>query len=357
MVLATFVQISDLHVGRVDSVSADARIKFWMRWPPLDGLLGHAGQSLRHLANFMRDFRKDYPEAQLIVTGDLTTRGDKEEFETADEFLRDQLRPPRGAYVGLGEKDWTDRGISGNHDNWPGIDAPPRAELPMLGPSALSLKAIFPGVPGASPAIPLSTGHNLQFLRIDTDHDVDPNGLDRILARGQFVSQLQDLDKKLASPTKNEIRVLCLHHSRQYRAGNRLFPVLEMDRSSRDELDTFLEKHRICILLCGHIHRPPGFDTFKISNRLLFPKKALEIRCGTTTQVDLSLNPKPGFLKFRLFRKSHWPNTLVIHHVVEEKKKIIWKAQFYVEDPEDGFQPAPATLHGISTTSSFQVWP
>src|SRR5260370_42583988 len=107
MVLATFVQISDLHVGIVtDPASMDARIKAWMRWPVLDGLLGHSGISLRHLMNFMNDFRRDRPEARLIVTGDLTTRGDKEEYETADDFLRDMLRPPRAKYVGLGRKEW-----------------------------------------------------------------------------------------------------------------------------------------------------------------------------------------------------------------------------------------------------------
>jgi hypothetical protein len=358
MVLATFIQISDLHVGIVtDPSSMDARMKAWMRWPVLDGLLGHSGMSLRNLRDFMKDIRRERPEARLIVTGDLTTRGDKEEYETADDFLRDMLRPPRGTYVGLGLKDWCDDAISGNHDNWPGIDPPPPTELPMLGPSGLDLKSIFPGVPGMSTPITLSTGHTLQFLRIDTDHDIDPNGLDRIMARGQFVSQLDDLELQLAKPAKNEIRILCLHHSSQFRGRNRLFPVLEINKKSRNRLYAFLEKHRVSILLCGHIHRPPGFDVFKTSSGLLFPKKALEIRCGTTTQVDLSLSAKPAFLKFRLFLKPYWPNTLVLHEVVQEQQKIFWKAQFYVEDPENGFEPAPATLNGVSTTSSFPVWP
>jgi hypothetical protein len=357
MALATFVHISDLHVGIVDPISSNARMKAWMRLPFLDGLLGHSGISLVHLANFMRDLKRANPEALLIVTGDLTTRGDQQEYDTADEFLSQRLRPPRGAYIGLGIKNWRNRGIPGNHDHWPGINPPPPTNLPMLGPARLNLAGIFPGLPAADAAMKLPTGQHLQFLRIDTDVDVDPNFEDRILARGLFETHLIDLGKKLSKPNPNEIRILCLHHSRQYRPKTRLLPILEIDKDSKRALDDFLKKHRISVLLCGHIHRPPCIDISQISKGIIFSHRVLEVRCGTTSQIDLSLTPKQAYLTFGLFLKPHWPNTLVVHEVLQERKGIIWKAQLFVEDPEDGFQPAPPTFHGVTTSVSFPVWP
>jgi Calcineurin-like phosphoesterase len=356
MSLATFIQISDLHIGVVDPNTSNARTKAWMRCPHLDGLLGHSGMSLRHLADFMSEFKRKNPKAQLIVTGDLTTRGDQQEYETANEFLSNKLIPPRAPYVGLGVNNWTNRGIPGNHDHWPGINPQPPTNFPMLGLPHLNLAQIFPGLPAIDPTIQLSTGQSLQFLRIDTDVDVDPNNGDRFLARGLFVSHLADLDKKLAKPAPNEIRVLCLHHSRQYEPKTRLFPILEIDRASRIALDAFLSKHRISILLCGHIHRPPGLDVFRLTRGIIFSWDVLEVRCGTTTQFDLSLDPKPAFLTFSLFLKPHWPNTLVVHEVLQEGQKIIWRAELYLEDPEDGFQPAPQGVwNGVPTTVSFRV--
>jgi hypothetical protein len=357
MALATFVHISDLHIGIADPTSADARMKWWMQFPFLDGLLGHSGIALRHLASFMRNFKRANPEAQLIVTGDMTTRGDQEEYDTANEFLSANLRPPHAPFLGLGVEKWTDRGIPGNHDHWPGIDPPPPTNLPMLGPTHLNFRRIFPGLPAAAAPIPLSTGQRLQFLRIDTDIDVDPNFADRILARGLFVTHLAGLSKKLPKPDPNEIRVLCLHHSRQYRHKTSLFPTLEIDQRSRRELDDFIKKHRISVLLCGHIHRPPCLDVFRASRGVIFFRRALEVRCGSTTQFDMAANPKSAFLALRFFLKPHWPNTLVVHEVLQQKKAIIWKAQLFVEDPEDGFQPAPPTLLGVETSVSFPVWP
>jgi len=349
--LATFVQISDLHVGLVDPTSSNARTAAWMRWPYLDGLLGHSGMSLRHLANFVKNFKRTNPEGELIVTGDLTTRGDPQEYDIANEFISDKLRPPQGAYIGLGDKNWTNRGIPGNHDHWPGINPPPPTALPMLGPSHLDFAQIFPGLPKIDPIIQLATGQRLQFLRIDTDVDVDPNDMDRILARGLFVSHLTGLEQQLAKPSPDEIRVLCLHHSRQYKPTTRLLPILEIDGASRKALDAFLSKHRISVLLCGHIHRPPALDLFKLKRSIISTSDVLEVRCGTTTQIDLSLNPKPAFLTFRHFLKPHWPNTLVVHEVLWEQGKIMWSAELYVEDRENGFQPAPQGKF------SFPVWP
>ena len=55
--LATFVQISDLHIGNIDLANGDAEIspaaaQVYMNTPFFDGLLGHHGAALEELESF-----------------------------------------------------------------------------------------------------------------------------------------------------------------------------------------------------------------------------------------------------------------------------------------------------------------
>jgi hypothetical protein len=329
-----------------------------MQWPPINGLLGHSAASLRRLDLFFRKLRRDEPGAKLLVTGDLTTRGDQQEFDTANEYLSDKLHPPRGAYTGLSVPDWRNRAIPGNHDHWPGIDSPPSPPFLMFGPPELDLPGIFPGLAEPGFTVKLSGGHVVEFLRIDTDADVGFDSVDRVLARGVFISQLRTLGGKLRPPSEKQIRVLCLHHSQHYEASNRCFPTLEMDASSRVELHKFLATHRVSVLLCGHIHRPALLSTFRVAvaggNA---SRSVLEARCGTTTQRDLSLDPKPEFLRFLKSQDLQWPNSLIVHKVRQgDHGSIVWESQVYVEGRHEFYLP-PLELYGVSTSCSFTVWP
>jgi 3',5'-cyclic AMP phosphodiesterase CpdA len=343
MRLATFVQISDLHIGLVDPGSLDARTQVWKRLPWLDGLLGHSYASLQRLHTFFSLLREREPEAYLIITGDLTAMGHPQEFETANEYLGAVLRPPKGKYIGLEVAKWGEHAIPGNHDHWPGT---PRI---LGGPTpALSYYFPEPKVPKVQPLFRLSTGHDLRFLRINTDADVDPLEPERVLARGMFRSQLESLSNSLEKPGPKEIRALCLHHSRTYDGFT-----LKIDTDSRQLLDDFIVKHQIAVLLCGHIHEPP-------SVRFLYGPKGrsssggvLEGRSGTTAQLDRSLLHKLRLLGFRARR---WENSLLVHRILGSEHELLWEIEVYLESRKR-FERADSLRSDIQATTTVHIWP
>src|SRR3712207_5624414 len=118
--LATFVHISDLHFGSIDPNSGqvvyDAYApSMWGRCSWFDGLLGHHYLALVQLRKVFDQIRRA-ENAGLIVTGDLTSTGAPDQFDTAADYLISQLVPPRGNYVGLFVQRWRDLAIPGNHD-------------------------------------------------------------------------------------------------------------------------------------------------------------------------------------------------------------------------------------------------
>src|SRR3954451_10766506 len=70
--LATFMHISDLHFGTLNLSSLNAANAWWMRFPILDGFLGHSERALVRLDQRFAELKKT-EQAQLIITGDLTT--------------------------------------------------------------------------------------------------------------------------------------------------------------------------------------------------------------------------------------------------------------------------------------------
>src|SRR5438046_1488104 len=107
MNLATITHISDLHFGLPDPNTYDAEtLRLWAAIPGFEGFLGHKYSALVFLEDFwqkrLNDDPQGYEGTKLIVSGDLTTKGNKEEFETAVEFLGNELIPPKGGGVGLG---------------------------------------------------------------------------------------------------------------------------------------------------------------------------------------------------------------------------------------------------------------
>ena len=272
MTLKTFIQISDIHISDYN-YDAEA-LALYAILPKMDGFLGHSYKSLTLLASFFLDMVQQ-EDAELIITGDVTRVGGVREFDTARTYLEDELIPPHGNYVGLRNRDALKLAIPGNHDHYPGI--------PILvgGPTA-GLSAMFPQM-GTIVNMPLGTaGHELRFMLVNTDADVNPWGYNRWLARGSFVSQLDALGKRLPPQGAKEIRVLCLHHSRAHRGVT-----LEMDEVSRDALANFIVEHGVAMLLSGHIHHPPLVTRATAVHSLGHSAEYLEARCGTTTQRNL----------------------------------------------------------------------
>jgi 3',5'-cyclic AMP phosphodiesterase CpdA len=343
MSLATFVHISDLHIAPTRRDSLSARRQAWKRWDRFDGLLGHSADSLADLDQFFHDFllKEKEPKAQLIVTGDLTAMGAKEEFDIANQYLAGILRDDVGHHVGLEVPDWSNRAIPGNHDHWPGRPV-------IIGRPTPSLGKYFPHLPRVRPVVPLGNGRQLRLLRIDTDADVKPYSMNRVKALGNFESQLITLTAVLGplGTNANEIRILCLHHSPSYRGE-----ILEIIESSRNALNSFIAENQVAVLLCGHIHRPPRVEPFAVTSGSV-QVEVLEACCGTTTQYDASISREEEVQEVY----SHWENSLLVHRLLERDGEIHWETELYLEG-RAGFVRADSLRDDVAPVRTFKVWP
>jgi 3',5'-cyclic AMP phosphodiesterase CpdA len=332
--LATFVHVSDLHIGQLDPTTGhakqDAYTAHWIQNIPwCDGYLGHSGIALRQLDVFFHRLQQD-ERAEVIITGDLTTVGMGIEFDLAHRYLGDisTFSPP--LRLGLGQKNYADRTILGNHDHWPGRLAKNAIDFAMLdnrpappGHSSVPPPAShLPSLPDVD-RVPVGTrGGYVLFVRLDSDADVDPKGHDRLFARAAFESQLTKARQILASPRPaSQYRVLLLHHS----PANPDY-VLGMSARMRAKLEKFLDDTDIRVVLTGHMHEPE-WSQFTAGTT-----PCLEARCGTTTQRDT-------------FAASWFPrtapmNTLLVHRLFEVTPSgaVAWEVETYVRTKK-GFVP------------------
>lgn len=342
--LASFLQISDLHLGHVDRANLTGPYNAempaqWAKCKLFRGLFGHHYLALEQLVRFVNEQRQTDKTLKLLVTGDLTSCGHPDQFETAKSFLGGTLVHPKGL-CGLGDGNWNPWAISGNHDQWPGDGR-------VGGAPSGALRGCFPVMPRCW-TLNLPTGHVIRFYSIDTDKDVRPNGSFRRLAIGHFPSQLADATRSFTSNREpKEIRVLLLHHSRRFGRPN-YFKPLVMSMNSRRELDQFLVQHGISVMLCGHTHVPRvRAHSAQAPNRQA--KNVLECCCGTTTQWDwIPYQWTNLWGSFPTF--SMEPNTLILHRITQDGGKLFWEARVHRRAPH-GFVPqAPAPL-------PFQIWP
>jgi Calcineurin-like phosphoesterase len=340
--LKTYVQISDLHFGDIDPGTFNAVAPpYWSNSECFDGLLGHHYVALQRLTKFFQEMRTR-EQAELLVTGDLTSMGKVDQFDTANDFLGAKLRPPKGQ-VGLGLSNWQDKAISGNHDyfsgvaNWKGG--------PILGGPTSGLKRYFSNLPFISPPLPLPpTAAVLRFVGIDTDAGNSAYGLNRFWARGSFVNQLTNAQALLGATDPDEIRVLLLHHSRAHQTGYKL----RIDRQSRSALDRFLVQSDIAVLLSGHMH-VPIIDVVTMTSasppRIM---DVMEARCGTTTQRDVV--PLDWFNLLGISPDRPWPtNSLLVHRLFEDQGTIQWEVETYTRTTYKFKRKGPV--------GKLEVWP
>jgi predicted phosphodiesterase len=318
----TLMQISDLHVGEIDPSTGDAAVSPLVRnlianttW--FDGVLGHHARGLQHLHKFWKKIRtEEDPNAQVVVSGDVTSCGGSNEFDNANAFLGSKLSMPFGP-IGLSFPNWQKHAIPGNHDHWPG------KPIILGGPNASVASAFLSGYPNVQ-TILRGSGRPIHLISINTDSDVDPRGRYRLFAIGSFQTQLVAAKTQLSQLEGNGIRVLVLHHSWHKKKG-----VLRISRASRGALDQFLDQENISIIMTGHVHTPliRCFTVGAIphSSKL----RVWECRCGTTTQVDkISYAAKSIFGRFPL-RK--WPsNSLLVHRITEHPDSTEWNVETYV---------------------------
>jgi 3',5'-cyclic AMP phosphodiesterase CpdA len=339
--IATFVHISDVHIGDVtfdpmEPLDSEA-LDWWRRHPLLDGFLGHSHVALRHLRDRVAELFAT-EDARLLFTGDLTTVGDEMQYLVGRTYLEGRLVFGHGALLGLEEPEALQRGIPGNHDRWPGNRG-------IIGDPTPALPFTFPDVPGIV-TLPL-TGRDprkVVLFVIDSEADVNPWGIHRIAARGDFVSQLDALRTWSLPPTAgDEIRVMLLHHTPLVKGRF----VDRIRRRSQRALDNFIEDHDICMLLNGHVHEPLAETTSMSSGDRTW---SMGIVCaGTTTQRDeppsawgLSLAEVE---RFRL-------NTLAVHRIMGDVDgSLFWTVEFELRT-EKGFRPVKEP-----DIPPIQVWP
>jgi hypothetical protein len=355
MSLATLLHISDLHFGDIDPDTGDAIEPTFVGLNEVfDGLLGHSYYSLKRVSRFWANLRKN-EEPLLVVTGDLTTVGKIEQFQTASTFLGATVdlsnTIPNILPVGLITAGWRDRAIPGNHDHWPGSCQPPNF---MFGAPPKHLWDTFLKLyPVISPPINLSSGHSLRFLMINSDAGISYNGPSRFFARGSFTDQLDELRKGLDVPEEGEIRVLCLHHSPAV-----LDYSLGITGLSRGALSDFIIDHNIAVLLTGHKHTPPLVKRFPASH--LISREFLEARCGTTTQQSTFSYETRTLTGKRSQRPGQLPNALLVHRLSEQDGAIWWETECYFE-LSTGFKERSTigtnVIRGITVETPFKVWP
>lgn len=344
--LATFVQISDLHIGQVDPTSGDATVSavaariYATGQSFFDGMLGHHGQALEELEAFVADLRTDgEDDLQVVVTGDMTRTGDDAEFSNAKAFLERSLdlRPPTAtvtAGLGLGS---VDLAIPGNHDQWGGA-------FIALGGGPSQYSGYFRSpLPYVHHCGPMRNGKQVVFVGIDSDADVFALSHDRQLALGKFQSQLQNSNSQPNSRSNpQEIRMMLIHHS-WYQSGR----TLRMRTASKNALGQFLVRHDFKAILTGHSHTP-FLDTFTVNPQLV---DIYELRAGSASQLDQT--PVTWKTVWGTLPTRRWPpNSLLVHRVFEDQRKVThWHCQVYERSKQYGFKP----LYTQHSSVSFPV--
>jgi hypothetical protein len=398
--LGRYVQISDLHFGDIDPLGKLKHPwwlrKLWKRLPVLSGLVGHEFQALRDLSEcFATRMRRWDPAPHLIVTGDLTSLGKDEQFQTVEHFICDQLpSPPFNEGIGLkrnnnwlrdamqGRQGYPHQVIPGNHDHWPGryfMLGPPRSRM-------IEWSGHLPYVQDTPVRLP-GTPARLRFLALNSDADVGDWGRKRVLARGSFCSQVEALRAALRGrvkqPDPDEIRVLLVHHSLAYRARSAARPprtglgrirdwwgentdlgILEVDVSSRWELQELISEYDIRVLLTGHTHQVDVRGHYALSPRRGRPVPYLEACCGTTTQ----LNTAPSGYSERerpAAQETSRPgeeqqiaaNTFLVHELHYDGGTIEWQTETWERLLIDGFRRSQRNARGEPYARRFPVWP
>lgn len=343
--LATFVHVSDLHFGALDpttgNAAIDAHTEPWLlRQPWFDGYLGHSGIALRHLDTFF-EFMKRTESADILVTGDLSTVGSPAEIALARAYLtkHNSLAPNRR--LGLGIPDALDRAVLGNHDHWPGRRAKHALDPVMLGNGA-QLGSVLPKPMPAVSYRMIAPDVELALIRVDTDADVRAVGINRLLGRAAFHSQLAS-PQAVPRPARSgvrQVRVMLLHHSPSCTTVT-----LGMSKGMRRALAQFVATTDTRVLLTGHLHVAGGGPPFFRSGSLL------EARCGSTTQLDSIPHN---------WKKRHRPpekNVLLVHRIVEERGMLLWEVERFVRGIKGFVTSQQQRIPGGWAAPSHQIHP
>ncbi|MCJ2026466.1 metallophosphoesterase family protein [Methylobacterium sp. J-067] len=347
------LHVSDLHIGDLPvtrvPMALNAPTSRWLRnFPVLEGQLGHHARALEGLHEFHEDLVKDNIPFDLVVSGDLTANGAVAQFGLADAYLG--AGPTPFGYF-LDRPDWVELSVTGNHDNWPGINS-------IIGPRTTGPSTYLPGPWPKEVVRQLTGGRWIRYILLDTDAEVAAVGHNRLMGRGAFTQQLIQLEN-LPRIEQGEIRVIVMHHSilgpetagphplapapfRHAPVPNGRIRRLEIDHPSARLIRQFIVDHSISVVLTGHMHEPQLSLLATTNGRHI--GRFLEARCGTTTQRDRY--PYKDARNMRAIRTLP-PNTLIMHEIVEENGQHLWTAQLYWLDRQGRFVTQVPHIPGV----------
>ena len=267
----------------------------------------------------------------LIVSGDLTRKGDDSEFVTALTYLKSRFRRDWSGFIGLGPHVSEVFSIPGNHDHWRGSSWHTVAS--GLSPIHDIYFACLPGQLSWYQTLE-EGGVQLQLIGIDSR---DPSAT-TVAARGSLdinvlkalttKINIADSDAKLKSLIP--VRVLILHHSPEYRGSSRW--VHELDVKSRNELDIFCNTNKIHFVLTGHVHEPI------VRSGTIKHTYGMELRCGTTLQ-GAPIGNLPGKLG----------NIFLLHTISGSSGNVNWTSELYQRASFGPFTDAPTHKIGPLT--------
>jgi hypothetical protein len=360
--LCTFVQISDLHFAEADPSTGDSELQNqppkWDHWHLFDGFLGHSYRALRRFEYAFGKLNNE-EQARLIVTGDLTACAQYDripscnQFRIANDYLASEWRIGTLAAVGLqlGQQEATEFRIPGNHDHWGGNALWSTLPGTIFGGPSLGFYGGFKQTPFV--CSPISLRKDCSLLLMGIDSDADTSDYHRLLARGDFVSQLHALERELdkcGKPDGSQIRVLLMHHSPMYWSPN-LYKDLQITCQSLNALWKFVREYDIAVILTGHIHLHQCNLTRLNSGKT---GSVLEMRCGTTMVRD---EVPPGWKSPRIPTYKLPPDTFLVHRLYEVatargSAEIAWRTDWYLLSGA-GFIEQPTPLGG----DAIAVWP
>ena len=316
-VLATFLQISDLHIGDIDPASGNATLSPAMvamasNFQVFEGLLGHHAQGLADLAAFYKVIRPETGVFRLIVTGDLTRSGGVTEFQVARDFIHSQvdIKPPHGTnMVGLQLPADEVIAIPGNHDHWNG------STQPLGGRPSQYFNQGYSATPFIE-RIPLSNGRVVEFRGINSDSGVTPFSPSRMFALGKFQNELNQV--QMPANANRDIRMLLIHHSWQASGTT-----LRMTKASKSALTKFLVANGFRGMLTGHMHLF-SVPTVGVPNSQPFE----EFRCGSSTQHD-SVPYNWRNWGWNHPNRKFPQNTVLVHRVIGGPGVTTWETETF----------------------------
>lgn len=316
--LATFLHISDLHIGLPDPATGDAEMSWpavqaYSNMPWLDGLLGHHGKALEELDSFVADLKQTEPEMRLIVSGDLSRFGGAQELKLARAYIERKIniRPRLQVGLAMGKQLML---IPGNHDQWGGTPNP-------FGIHDSNFYLEFNRkTPFFDPVDLPKVGKRLVFISVDSDADVTKLTSSRVRAVGKFDTQLASLYVTLPPKPVDDIRVLLIHHS-WVQPG---FILRRMSISSKLLLNEFMCSNNISVLLCGHSHETL-LQRFEAKSRV-GACYVHELRAASASQHDVVPYMWKTLLRNRPIKKKWNPNAVLVHRIYQ-KTAAAWNGK------------------------------